>query len=148
DGTLTLNTNDAARATVTYSLSCAALAKLQFYPLPSPVRLLDTRNGPGISGCDTGAGVLPAGNTRTEVAVGACTGIPAGARAVFGNATAVSQGGGGFVTLFPSSVANVPTTSNVNYPAGGTVNDAFMVGLGQDGAFKIFTGSTTDLVID
>jgi hypothetical protein len=36
----------------------------------------------------------------------------------------------------------------VNYSDASAVNTAFTSGLGPDGAFKIVTGSPTDLVID
>ena len=119
---------------------------LQFYPLPSPVRLLDTRSGGEISGCTTSAGALAAGSTRTQAARTACSTIPANATAVIGNITVVPSGPG-FLTLFPSD-ATQPTVANSNFKAGEVTNNFFTVGLGTDGAFKIFTSAATDVIID
>ena len=119
-----------------------------FMPLPSPVRLLDTRSGIGVVGCDIGSGPLPPLGVRVEPATGPCTGVPVGATAVFGNTTAVAAPDGGYVTLFPSSVGTPPTVANINFAPGALVNNSFTVGLGGDGAFKIFTASQTPLIID
>jgi len=121
---------------------------LMFYPLPSPVRLLDTRTG--FSGCTTGVGALAAGSTRTQAARTACSTIPANATAIIGNITVVPSGPG-YLTLFPSD-ATQPTVANSNFTAGEVTNNFFTVGLGTSGAdagaFKIFTSATTDVIID
>ncbi len=123
-----------------------APAGLQYYPLSAPVRLLDTRAG--TTGCDTPGTALVTNSTRNEVAIGTCTGIPSSALSVVGNVTSVNPVGGGYITLFPSGVAR-PTVSNLNYGTGQVINNAFTVGLrASDGAFTIFTPTTTDLVID
>ena len=126
----------------------AGLGGLQFYPLTSPVRLLDTRTG--FSGCTTGTGALPAGSTRTQAAHTACSTIPANAAAIIGNITVVPAGPG-FLTLFPGD-ATQPTVANSNFKAGEVTNNFFTVGLGASGvdagAFKIFTSATTDVIID
>ena len=121
---------------------------LYFHPLPKPIRLLETRQGQ--TGCDTPGAQLAAGSTRTQTTAGrTCDGvtIPANALAVTGNATVVSPAANGFLTLFPSN-ATQPFVASSNYPAGQTVNGPFTVGLGPDGAFKIFVVAMTDLVID
>ena len=86
---------------------------------------------------------------RTENARIACTGIPAAAQAVVGNATVVnpSSGGSGYVTLYPSGAAQ-PNASNLNYRPGQVVPNAFTVGLGGDGAFQIYAYTSVDLVVD
>ncbi len=121
---------------------------LQFYPLPHPVRLLDTRAG--ATGCDT-PGAKIAGNTsRTQTAAGrTCDGlaIPANAAALVGNATSV-QSGGGYFTLYPSDITK-PNSANSNYDANQILNSLFTVRLGaSDGAFKIFVSTDTDVVVD
>ena len=120
---------------------------LLFNPLPRPVRLLETRTGFG--GCYTTNAPLLAGSTRTQQARGLCDGMTIGAtaRAIVGNATVVSPQAGGYLTFWPSS-ASQPLVANSNFQAGQVFNRHFTVGLGADGAFKIFTYSTTDLVID
>ena len=127
-----------------YTLTITANPGLLFYPLPSPVRLLDTRSG--VTGCVTNTGALPANSTRTQAARTACSTIPANATAVIGNITVVPSEPG-FLTLFPSDAAQ-PTVANSNFNAGEVTNNFFTVGLGADGAFKIFTSATTQVIID
>ncbi|HNG34733.1 MAG TPA: putative Ig domain-containing protein, partial [Blastocatellia bacterium] len=118
---------------------------LQFYPLPQPVRLLDTRAG--LTGCTTPGAIINAGGTFTLPARTTCTGIPANAQAVTGNVTVVPSGGG-FLTLYPSSAAQ-PTVANSNFGPGEVTNNVFTVGLGAgDGAFKIFASATTHVIVD
>ncbi len=120
---------------------------LYFHPLPTPIRLLETRAGE--TGCDTPAAPLANGSTRTQAGRVMCNSmtIPTGAQALVGNATVVNPTAQGFITLFPSN-AMQPTVANGNYTASSVVNTPFTIGLGADGAFKIYTTQTTDLVID
>ena len=121
---------------------------LQYYALPRPVRLLDTR--PGQPACDTPGTALAGETSRTEVAGLPCTGIPSTAQAVVGNATVDNNPPGstsGYITLYPSSAAR-PTVSNLNYMPGQVVPNAFTVGLGSDGAFNIYALSTTHFIVD
>jgi hypothetical protein len=119
---------------------------LYFHPLPAPVRLLDTRAG--FTGCVTPGAPLPGMADTTQQAISGCTGIPAAARAIVGNATTVEpQGNGGFLTLFPADAAR-PFVASSNYNFGQIVNGPFSVGLAPNGEFKIYTYFTTHLVID
>ena len=93
-----------------------------------------------------------AGNTDTlQIAHTTCTGVPVSALAIVGNATVVnafpSQSNGGFVTLYPSNAA-LPNVSNLNFTADQIVPNAFTVGLGGDGGFKIFTSASTHFIVD
>ena len=121
---------------------------LQFYPLAHPVRLLDTRAGQ--AGCDAPGAKITGGTSRTQTAAGrTCDGltIPANAAALVGNATSV-QSGGGYFTLYPSDIAK-PNSANSNFAANQILNSLFTVRLGaNDGAFKIFASSDTDIVVD
>ncbi|MBS1788049.1 MAG: putative Ig domain-containing protein [Acidobacteria bacterium] len=121
---------------------------LQFYPLAHPVRLLDTRAGQ--AGCDAPGAKITGGTSRTQTAAGrTCDGltIPANAAALVGNATSV-QSGGGYFTLYPSDIAK-PNSANSNYSANQILNSLFTVRLGaNDGAFKIFVSTDTDIVVD
>ncbi|MDX2032352.1 MAG: S8 family serine peptidase, partial [Blastocatellia bacterium] len=121
---------------------------LQFYPLATPIRLLDTRSG--ATGCDAPGAQIPGGTSRTQTVAGrTCSGlqIPANAAAITGNITTV-QSGGGFLTLYPSD-ASRPTVANSNYSANEILNNVFTVGLGaSDGAFKIYVTTNTDVVVD
>ena len=117
---------------------------LQFYPLPAPVRLLDTRTGQ--SACFAPGAQISGGTSLTQPAAGACS-IPAAALAVTGNITTV-QSGGGFLTIYPSD-ATRPTVANSNFAANEVLNNVFTVGLGTtDGAFKIFVTTNTHVVVD
>lgn len=120
---------------------------LYFHPLPTPIRMLETRAGE--TGCDTPGAQLGGGSTRTQQGRVTCNSvtIPTAAQALVGNATVVNPMAQGFITLFPGDVMQ-PTVANGNYTASGVVNTPFTVGLGTDGAFKIYTTQTTDLVID
>jgi glucose/arabinose dehydrogenase len=119
---------------------------LMFYPLPKPIRLLDTR--PGFTGCDSPGAPIPGNTSRNQLARRTCEAvtIPTDALAVTGNITTV-QSGGGFLTLYPSNAAQ-PTVANSNYTPNEVLNNVFTVGLGSDGAFKIFVTSDTHVVVD
>ena len=121
-------------------------AGLMFYPLPFPLRLLDTRAGQ--QGCDTPGAPIAGGTARTQLARRTCNNvtIPANALAVTGNVTTV-QSGGGYLTLYPSN-AGQPLVANTNFAPNEILNNVFTVGLGNDGAFKIFATSNTDVVVD
>jgi hypothetical protein len=120
---------------------------LWFSPLPTPVRLLETRAGEPV-GCYLPAAPLTGQVIRTQGAGGACT-IPNNAQSLLGNATTVSPAGGGYFTFFPSSLTTQPLVATSNYTTNQIINRHFIVGLGSaDGAFKIFSYATTDLVID
>ena len=130
------------------SVDANGVSGLLFNPLPSPVRVLDTR--PGEPACQNPGAPLAAGGVRTQAARLACTGVPASALAVVGNGTVVNTLGGagaGHVTLYPSGAAQ-PNVSNLNYVPGQIVPNAFTVGLGGDGAFNIYAATTLHFVAD
>ena len=130
------------------------LLGLKYYPLPRPIRLLDTRADQ--PDCANAATPLTGGVSRTQQARGTCDGItiPPGARAIVGNATVVNNATGatgGFVTLYSADVAR-PTASNLNYVAGQVVPNAFTIGLASGGAnagaFNLYATSDTDFIVD
>ncbi len=119
---------------------------LQFYPLPVPVRLLDTRSGQ--TACSAPGAPITGGTALTQNARNFC-GIPASAKAVTGNVTVVLPGANGFLTIYPSDAATQPTAANTNFAAGDVLNNVFTVGLGAaDGAFKMFASTTVESVVD
>jgi hypothetical protein len=144
-GPITISrTNCADVQTATFTVATPGNG-LQFYPLPQPVRLLETR--PQFTGCTNPGMPINANGTLTLPARTVCAGIPANAAAVTGNVTVVPQGPG-FLTLFPST-ATQPTVANSNFLTGEITNNVFTVGLGAgDGAFKIFASATTDVIVD
>ena len=121
-------------------------AGLLFNTLSKPVRLLETRAGQ--TGCFAPGAPITGNNVFTQQARGQCNGeiIPPGASAVTGNATVVNSNGG-YLTFWPSNAAQ-PTVATSNFAVGQVFNRHFTVGLGADGAFKLFSLFTTDLVID
>jgi hypothetical protein len=133
-----------------YSLTVdCGTSGLRYYPLPFPVRLLDTR--PGESACY--APGVPLGNNavRTQQAVGTCFGatIPPTAKAIVGNATVVNFISTGFhwITLYPSN-APQPNASNLNFTENQIVPNNFTVGLGPGGAFNIYSHASTHFIVD
>jgi hypothetical protein len=147
--TFTIRATDANQCTGQrqYSLTINAAGGngLQFYPLATPVRLLDTRPGASPNACSQPNAPIAGQTSRTQPGRNLCT-IPANAQALTGNVTTVDSGGG-FLTLYPSD-AQQPTVASTNYGVNEIINNVFTVGLGADGAFKIFANNTTDVVVD
>ncbi len=142
--TVTATDNTGCTGTRAYTVIVSGNG-LQFFPLPQPVRLLETRAG--FAGCTMPGVPINANGTLTLPARTTCAGIPAAAAAVTGNITVVPSGPG-FLTLFPSS-ATQPTVANSNFGTGEITNNVFTVGLGAgDGAFKIFSSATTHVIVD
>jgi uncharacterized repeat protein (TIGR01451 family) len=124
-------------------------AGLMYYPLPRPVRLLDTR--PGFAACFAPGAPLGNNAVRLQPASGACTGVPANAKAIAGNATVVNSPTIStdfhWITLFPSD-ALLPDASNLNFTDDQIVPNNFTVGLGADGAFNIYSHAATHFIVD
>ncbi len=123
---------------------------LMYYPLPRPVRLLDTRTGASPNACNQPNAQIAGNTSFTLVARGTCDGvtIPTNAVSLTGNVTTVQPSTNGFLTLFPSD-ASRPGVSNSNFLANEVLNNAFTVGIAaSDGAFKVFVSTTTHVVID
>lgn len=123
---------------------------LYFHILNEPVRLVETRALPGLTGCIKPGAPFPVGTTevqgRTPVAA-PCNVIPAAARAMMGNITVVNPPLQGFLTIWPSDAVQ-PTVAGSNYLGADIINAPFTVKLGTDGKFKVFTPVETHLVID
>ena len=111
-----------------------------FYTV-TPCRLLDTRIG----------APLQSGVTGLLSASGAC-GIPAGARALAVNVTAIDPTAEGHLVLFPGNYP-VPPTSTSNFHAGATVANNMILPLSSDGTGKLaylasVPGGTVHIAID
>ena len=110
----------------------------------SPERLLDTRSGVG----HPPAGLVPAGQVvELKVTGVGSSNIPADAGAVVLNVTATQAQQAGFVTVFPCGEAR-PTAASLNYPAGGTINNAVISKVGAGGKVCLYTQRATHLVVD
>lgn len=97
----------------------------------APCRLVDTRGG-------NGPALVP-GSERSFNASGLC-GIPAGAKAVAINVTAINAPDAGFVVAYSGSV---PSTATITYSAGQTRSNNAIVQLETDGSFKIMAVQAT-----
>ena len=74
-------------------------------------------------------------------------GVPADAVSVALNVTAADAEAPGFLTVYPSTEP-LPTASNVNYRAGGADPNLVVAKLGTDGAIKVYSDKTTDVIVD
>jgi hypothetical protein len=108
---------------------------LDFYTL-LPCRLVDTRTG----------SPLAAGIRASFPAAGSC-GIPANARALAVNVTAVDPSEAGYLRVFPSG-APLPTASNVSFAARQRRASSAIVALGVAGEIEAWSTSATQLVVD
>jgi hypothetical protein len=125
---------------------------LYFHPLPSPVRLLETRPG-FLDGCYKPGEVLGLSSTTTYVGRGGpspCSTIPAAAQALVGNATTVFPQGNGELILFPdwNGSSPPPRITSSSYLTSEIMNAQFIVRLNTSGNFWIYTNAETHLVVD
>jgi hypothetical protein len=114
-----------------------------YVPL-NPARVVDTRNGNGLSG------VFSASQPRTFTVAGRGS-IPATAIAVSGTLTVTGQTHAGYLSLGPDPIS-APTSSTLNFPVGDTRATGVTVALGPGGTlsatYSAPGGATTHLVFD
>ncbi|HEX5718236.1 MAG TPA: metallophosphoesterase [Thermoanaerobaculia bacterium] len=108
---------------------------LDFHTLP-PCRLLDTRSG----------SPLAAGVRASFPAAGSC-GIPADARALAVNVTAVDPSSAGNLVVFPSG-ASIPLSNTVSFRTLRTRASSSILALGVAGEMEAWSSSATHLVVD
>ena len=116
----------------------------QYHTVP-PCRLFDTRNPNG----PFGGPALVAQTNRTFTVAGSC-GVPAGATAVFLNATIVSPTVSGNLRIFPTGGA-VPLVSALNFVTGQVRGNNGVYSLDATGRFDIRlaqVSGTAHLVVD
>jgi len=118
------------------------------YKVLPPVRVMDSRAGPGQIGL---AGPIPA-NTNKEFPVAGVLSVPASAVAVTGNLTIVGQTKAGYVTLSTTAPPAIPPTSTINFPAGDTRANGVTVKLSPTGTlwvvYKAAPGNKTQVIFD
>jgi hypothetical protein len=126
-----------------WGVYASAACQSRFYTV-APCRVVDTRQPPGLP--------LGASSSRSFDVAGAC-GIPAGARAVALNVTAVNPTDLGNLRLYPAGQP-VPTSSTINFAAGTTRANNAILPLGTGGQVTVqcdmppgSTG-TTHLLLD
>lgn len=115
----------------------AASAEPGTFTSLSPVRLLDTRDGTGLSA----AAAVPGGGAVTFQVTGR-GGVPAsdvGAATL--NVTVTRTSAAGHVTAHPAGTA-APVASNLNFVAGQTIAGAVTVKLSADGKVTLRNGSS------
>ncbi|HEU4673237.1 MAG TPA: hypothetical protein VFS32_10085 [Candidatus Limnocylindrales bacterium] len=108
--------------------ACPKITTGATYTAITPVRLLDTRTGNGLSG------KFSSGDART-FNVGGRSGIPSGAVAVTGNLTVTGQTSRGHVALGPIAT-DTPLTSTINFPKGDNRANNVTVKLGSGGTLS------------
>ena len=129
----------------------------QYYGLPTPIRVYDSRTGTGPAA--TGDGVIASGSTRTvsllqgyasptaTVKVGA---VPAGATSAMVNVTIDGTTATGFLTAYAGN-ATQPATSGINwFGTGQILANLSVVALAPDGTIKVTAGGggTTQVIVD
>ena len=115
------------------------------YTALAPVRIADTRVGQPVA-FPASKVPVPAGGTL-EVPVGGANGVPADAAAVVANITATAPDGAGHLRVFPCGQAR-PGASTLNYPAGASVANGTIVGLGTGGKICVYTPTRTHVLVD
>lgn len=133
-----------APATYAATFRQAVVATTGLFTL-EPCRILDTRGADG----PLGGPALAAGGTRTFVAHGAC-GVPASAKVLVANVTAVDASSAGFLTFFPTGRSQ-PLASSLNFVAGRPRANNVLLLLGTGGAFDVAAGlgaGSVHLVVD
>ena len=115
---------------------------LCYYTLP-PCRVFDSRSGSPL-----------ASSTEFAVQAGGECGVPIGAKAVALNLTVVGSTGNGFLAVYPDATGGAPTTSTLNFAAGGTRANNVVSGLaaGGQGTFvvrpQVAASGTVNVLVD
>ena len=118
------------------------------YTSLTPDRLVDTRNGTGVT-----AGQVGQNDTIAVRVAGADGGLlpSSGITAVALNVTVTNPKGAGFLTVYPDATP-LPNASNVNYSQAQTIANSVIVPVASDGKIDITNSGTlakgTDIVVD
>ena len=113
----------------------------------APFRWVDTRDGWNTAmNFGTGGQRLGGGQT-ISIQIAGQRGIPATAKAVSFNVTAVDgQGNNGYITAYPCGWQ--PPTSNVNFSAGQAVANGAMVALSGSGTLCVYAAVSVHVILD
>lgn len=134
-------------------------------PMPyvaiTPCRLVDTRSTSSLSGqwgppslvANTSAGSLALDRSFTAVGSSSPCNLPAGARAIAANVTAIGFASDGRVTLYPADASVRPSIATVNMRTpvayAPTLAQSYaIVPLTSAGAFNAFTNVGVDIIVD
>jgi hypothetical protein len=99
------------------------------YHALTPARILDTRDGTGLSGTFSS-------RVARTFAVTGHGGVPSNATAVTGNLTVTQQTNPGYLALGPVAM-NDPTSSTLNFPLGDDRANGVAVALGTGGMLSV-----------
>lgn len=120
-------------------------AGLEFQPFV-PLRLFDSRATEPELNAITGGG-RPGADSVLRIPIAGQRGVPADARAVTVNLTAVDVEGGTFLTAFPCGER--PEVSNLNIGPGQlSVANGAVVELAPDGALCVYTKNPVHVIVD
>jgi hypothetical protein len=114
-----------------------------------PLRLLETRIGPGLTTADgnlNGIGIRPP-DSVLEVGVVGRVSMPSWAQSVVLNVTVSGAIAPGFLTVYPCGQPR-PVTSNLNYDAGVIRAAAVTTEIGSNGAVCVYTQTPVHVVVD
>lgn len=114
-----------------------------------PVRILETRSGPGLGTVDAGfngIGIRPA-DSVLELGIVGRAAMPSWARSVVLNVTVTGALGPGYLTVYPCGEPR-PTSSNLNYDVGTTRAVAVTARIGDLGAVCVYTQTPTHVIAD
>ena len=109
----------------------------------TPSRILDTRDGTGVSAAVVGP------DSTISLQIAGSGGVPvSGVTAVVLNVTAVAPSQSGHITVYPSGQTR-PLASNLNPTAGVTAPNLVVVKVGSDGKVNLYNAvGTTHLIAD
>jgi hypothetical protein len=107
-----------------------------FTATAAPVRFLDSR-----------ATTRIAAGTSKELVVAGDKGIPANAKAMAMNVTAVGASADGFMTVYPCGEP-VPVASNLNYSKGRDIANSVLAKPGVGGKVCFYSDKAVDIVVD
>ncbi len=145
DGTICLYNEGVAEILV--DVSAYFPTTTAFVPLPSPVRLLDTRaGGSTIDGRTAGSGMVTSGGTVT-LPVASRGGVPSApllAAVVITVADPISDG---YITIYPCD-QSPPNASNLNFVRGQTIANTVLTRLSASGTVCIYSTGTTHVLVD
>jgi hypothetical protein len=121
----------------------------------TPVRILDTRTGVGLSGPFESevartmqvTGTVPTQPANNAPAVNA-EAVPSNATSVVFNVTVLKPSTKGYISIRPGDAVEIPATSNINWDAGGpNTANSVTVRLPADGKINAFVKGTVDHVL-
>jgi streptogramin lyase len=108
-----------------------------YTPLPSPIRLLDTRSG----------APLAAGGTVTITVAGGNTGVPIDASAVVLNLTSADNAAPGFLQIYPTGGSTSASAVNA-YFVNDLTSTMVTVPAGSNGQVTVLSSAPSDVVVD